>query len=526
MLGIMRKYKQSILIKIVFCIIVFSFIGTIFLVWGRGDKTGSGDFAAKVNGTKISVEEYQKNYYRMKGIYEQIYGRSMTPEMEKQLGIKKMALESLIDNALIRKEAKRMGIDVNRDEISAEIAKMPAFQKDGVFNFGQYTEMLKANRMTPQNFEESMEEDMLIKKTREKIKERATVSDQDLLQAFRKQNDKIDLSFIAFSPANVKGEVKITDQDLNSYLQGHQEKFKTPEQLSISYAVVNPVQFAAKLTVSDVEAQTYYQKNIDRYQGKGGILPFTEVKERARADALKLKSTKEAYEKVADAVNKNLKSSDIHAAAVSLGVKVSETPLFTANAPAHPLVGEADVIKKAFFLKKGELGGPVETSKGIYLIKVKEKIPAAVPPLAQIKTQLGQKVAEEKARELAQKKAEGALAKLTKGGGAMKLQETGSFGYASTGVVPRIGTSVDLMEAVFALTTATPAAKTPFKVGDSWYAVKLKQRTEANTADFQKTKSQLKQTLLPKKQQEALDNWLKELKSKAKININPTILAD
>ena len=49
--------------------------------------------------------------------------------------------------------------------------------------------------------------------------------------------------------------------------------------------------------------------------------------------------------------------------------------------------------------------------------------------------------------------------------------------------------------------------------------MKLKQRTEANTADFQKNKDQLKKTLLPKKQQEALDSWLKELKTKlAEVN--------
>ena len=527
MLGIMRKYQQSILIKVVFCIIVLSFIGTIFLVWGRGgDKRGSGNFAAKVNGTKISFEAYEKNYYRLKGIYEQIYGRSLTPEMEKQLGVRKMALDSLIDNTLILKEAKRMGLDVNRDEISAEIAKIPAFQKNGVFDFDQYTQMLKANRMTPSNFEENMEEDMLVKKTRDKIKERATVSDQELLQAFKKQNDKIDLVFVSFSPAETKGEVKVTDQDLNSYLQGHQEEFKTPEKLSIAYAVVNPAQFATKLAVSDEEAQNYYQKNIDRYQGKGGILPFAEVKERAKADALKLKSAQEAYEKVADAVNKNLKTGDINAAAASLGVKVAETPLFTETAPAPVLAGEADVVKKAFFLKQGELGGPVETSKGIYIIKVKEKVPAAVPPLAQIKPEVSRKVVEEKARELAKKKAEEALAQMTKGGGALKLQETGSFGYASAGTVPKIGTSADLMEAAFTLTPTAPVAKTPFKVGDRWYAVKLKQRIEANTADFQKSKEQLKQTLLPKKQQEVLDNCLKELKSKAKIEINPAVLAE
>ncbi|HEY6007786.1 MAG TPA: peptidylprolyl isomerase, partial [Geobacteraceae bacterium] len=65
-----------------------------------------------------------------------------------------------------------------------------------------------------------------------------------------------------------------------------------------------------------------------------------------------------------------------------------------------------------------------------------------------------------------------------------------------------------------------------FKVGDRWYAVKLKNRIAADTTDFQKTKEQIKQTLLPKKQQDALDAWLKELKTKAKIEINPAILTD
>ena len=64
MLGVMRKYKQSVIIKIVFGVIVFSFIGTIFLVWGKGDSglKGSSGFANKVDKTKISYEEYQQGY--------------------------------------------------------------------------------------------------------------------------------------------------------------------------------------------------------------------------------------------------------------------------------------------------------------------------------------------------------------------------------------------------------------------------------------------------------------------------------
>jgi peptidyl-prolyl cis-trans isomerase D len=520
----MRKYKQSILIKIVFAIIVLSFIGTIFLVWGRGDKSGPTGFAAKVDGQKISLDDFQKSYYRNRSVYEQIYGRSLPPEIEKQMGLKKLTIDGMVDNLLIRKAAERMGLKVSKDEVAAEIAKVPAFQRNGVFDFAQYQQTLKVNRLTPANFEEAQQEDLLVQKARNKVKDAAKVSDQEVLQAFKKQNDKVNLQFVSFSPEEVKGGIKLTDQDLNSYLQEHQTEFKTPEQISVAYALVNPQRFASKVSVSAEEAQTYYQKNIDRYQGKGGILPFSEVKEKATADALKQKTAKEAFEQAADAVNKSRANADIDAAAAAIGGKVEKTPLFTAQAPAAALAGQPEVISRAFSLKQGELGGPVENSKGIYILKVIERKPAAVPPLAQIRKAVEQKVLTAKAAELAKKKAEEALSQMAKGGA--QLKETGSFGYSAAGSVPNIGASPELMEQSFTLTAADPVAKKAVKVGDRWYAVKLKARIEAPTTALASESEKIKQNLLPKKQQEAQDNWLKELRSKAKIEVNPAILND
>ena len=527
MLGIMRKYKQSIVIKFVFGLIVFSFVGTIFLVWGRGDKGVAGsDYAARVGKMKIPYDEYQKYLYRMRNMYMQIYGKTITPEMEKQMGLQKLALNYLIDNALLLQEADKMGIQVTKDEVEKEIAAVPAFQKDGAFDFQLYQQALKRERIAPAAFEKSIKEELLVKKLRQKIRDRATVSDDDALQAFRKQNDKIDLSYTSFSPADVKGEVKITDQDLNSYIQEHQEMFRTPEQISLSYIVVDPARVAAKLSVTDEEVQTYYQKYIDRFQGKDGFLPFAEVKERAKAGALQAKAAKEAYGLAADALNKNLKSGDINAAASALGTKVNDTPLFTLMAPAAQLAGERDVIKRAFALKTGELGGPVETVKGIYIIKIKERQPAAVPPLDRIKGRVEPLAAAEKARQLAQKKATDALALLTGGKSALKTQETGQFVYSPKGDIPKIGTAPEIMEAAFNLSVAAPVAKTAFKVGERWYVMKLKERTEMNKEEFPKQKEQIKQAMLPQKQQDVLTQWMKDLKSKVKIEINPTVQAE
>jgi peptidyl-prolyl cis-trans isomerase D len=527
MLGIMRKYKQSIIIKIVFTVIVLSFVGTIFLVWGRGGSKGGGgvDYAARVNGTKISIEEYQKSYYRVRNIYEQLSRGGMTPEMEKQLGIRKIAIDNLVNGVLVRDAADQMGIKVSKDDVQKAIEAVPAFQKNGAFDFQQYQQVLRSNRLTPSTFEEEEKQDLMVQKARTKIQDSASVSDDEILQEFRKRNDRIVLSFASFAPADMKSEIKLTDQDLNTYLQAHQERFRVPEQIAISYCILSPASVAAKLSVSEDEAQTYYRKNIDHYQGKGGILPYEEVKARVKADALLFKGARQAYEMAADAINKN-KSGNIAAAASSFGLKVTDTPLFTADAPPANLASENEVVKRAFATKVDELGGPVETSKGIYILKVKERKPAAVPPLDRIRSQVEQAARADKARELAAKKAEQAVADLTKGNSSLKLKDTGSFGYSPKGDIPGLGTSPEIMTAAFTLTTTAPVAKKAFQVGDRWYVIKLKSRTELNKENFAKEKEQIRQSLLPRKQQEVMDAWMKELRAKAKIEINPSLVAD
>ena len=528
MLGIIRKYKESIVIRIVFVIIVLSFIGTIFLVWGEGGTAGSGssDYAAKVDSTKIGIDDYQQAYYRLRGVYEQIYQKSIPVEIEKQLGIKKMALDNLIESVLVRKAAKKMGISASKEEISAAIEAVPAFQKNGVFDFQQYQQTLKGNRMTAADFEESQKYELIIKKARKSIEDKATVSDADAESYFHKKNDKLELQYMVITPETVMSEVKLSDEDLTAYLQSHQDQFKTPEQISIKYILIDPANLAANVTVSEEEINTYYQKNIDRYQGKGGILPLAEVKDKAKADATRQKAGKEAYEKAADIINKNIASANLQGAASALGTKVIESPLFTAKAPPANLATETALIQKAFMLKAAEMAGPIETAKGIYAVTLKERKPAEVPPLALIRNAVEAAARKDKAKELAAKRAEEMLASLAKNPAAAKLQDTGSFSFNEQNSIPGIGISKELMDAAVTLTAAAPTPKTATKIEQKWVVLRLKNRTAASTEEFQKTKEELKKQLLPKKQQEALDAWIKELKAAAKIEINQQLIAD
>jgi peptidyl-prolyl cis-trans isomerase D len=322
----------------------------------------------------------------------------------------------------------------------------------------------------------------------------------------------------------VAAEVKLSEAELNDFLQKNPNDFKTAEKVALSYILLDPASQAAKTSVSEEEIQTFYQKNIDRWQGKDGIQPLTEVKDKVKAEAIKQKTAKQMFELAADTLYKNIKSGDLNLIAGALKQKVQETDLFAANAPAASLAGETAVIKKALELKQGELGGPVETAKGIYILKAKERKAAAVPALSEIKGAVEVKAKGAKTIELAKKKAEDAAKQLS-AKALLKTQSTGSFGFSAKGDIPVIGASSEIVEAVFKL-SAAQAPATPFKVGNRWYAVRVKSRTEAPKAQFDAAKEELKKKMLPKKQEDALIEWTKGLREKAKIEINQTLIAD
>jgi peptidyl-prolyl cis-trans isomerase D len=208
-----------------------------------------------------------------------------------------------------------------------------------------------------------------------------------------------------------------------------------------------------------------------------------------------------------------------------LGARTQETGLFTAASPPAALAGEAALLKKAFELKQGELGGPIETPKGIYIFKVKEKKASELPPLTQVRAVVEQQMRLVKAAELAKQKAVDAQKALATGGTGLKLQSTPAFGYSTKGELPGIGTSLSLLEKVFELSSNAPALTEPMLVGNRWFAVRLKQRIAAPQSDFAARKEEIKQRLVPAKQEEALSSWLKELRGKAKIEISPAFTA-
>ena len=267
MLEIIRKKQKSFFVQIIFWVIIATFVGTIFLVWGKGgDTTSSEDFAAKINGSPISMIDYQRSYENIYRMYQNLYGEAFTPAIEKTLNLRKVALDSLIDQTLLLQEAERMKLKVGKQEIVEAIAKISAFQANGAFNRDQYVQVLRAQRLTPDEFETMQERELLVEKARQSLEGGAAASDADIEAEYKERNEKVNLALLRIDPAFFEGRVQIDPAGLEGFFAPRKEEFRLPETAKISYLLVDSKPFAASAKLSDADLEKYYQRHIDRFE--------------------------------------------------------------------------------------------------------------------------------------------------------------------------------------------------------------------------------------------------------------------
>src|SRR3989344_416548 len=208
MLQFMRDYAKSWVIKVVLWSVVASFVGSLFLVWGMGDETSAG-VVATVDGKKIIYSEYQEFYKRILDFYKKQQG-DLNEELFAPI-VKKAAIDSLITRKLQLSIAKQEGLVLTDEEVIDEIQGMDIFKKDGRFDKDLYIRILQANRMNPGGFEDSVREDLLIKKVENLIKDGVKIS---------------------------KKEVKDAYVRVNEYYNGHINEYKIPKRVKAGHILI------------------------------------------------------------------------------------------------------------------------------------------------------------------------------------------------------------------------------------------------------------------------------------------------
>jgi peptidyl-prolyl cis-trans isomerase D len=629
MLDFLRKKKRSWIITILLGLIIIVFVA---FYGGTQQPTGSASHVAEVNGESISQREFILHYQRAVERYREMFKGSLTPELLKNLNIKNSLLEEMIEARLVLQEARRLGLTASDDELMNAIAQAPEFHANGRFNKERYIQLLRANRLTPAQFEDDQRKQLTIQRLLGILADTAHVTEAEVRERYRFEQEKINLQFIRFSARDYLSDVKITDEDVQKFYDRNKETLKEPLKVQVEYLSYPFDQFSTQAQPTDKELEDYYNANrttkfttpkqakvryimvrlepgadikqkedaqaranrilAEARSGKnfaqlarkesqdpsaetGGeigwlnqgqlpealdkqifalakgeisepietpsgfhIVKIEDIKEEKTQSLPEatpvitgdLKREKGKYEaaKIADRDReKAVSGNDLAKVAQESSVSIKTTGLFS-DGEVLPEIGPIqEFYKTALSLSPKEVSSVIEGPNAYYILKIRERKEAFVPPLDTVRGKIEKGLKESKAYETAvqnanallnQLKKEPNLAKLAREN-KLKLEETGWFA-RNAQQLPKVGELQGLTVGSLAISARKPIPEKIFTQPDAAFVVAFKDGQSADMAQFEKDKSQLMQQALAETRQRILLKFKDELKAKAKIEVH------
>ncbi len=513
MLRLMRDYATSWMIKFILGAIVL-----VFVFWGVGSfNSGRSGKVAEVNGHVISVDEYNEAYNNLVDRMRKTFGGSLDDEMIKALGVRRQALEQLIDEALLVQQAEAFDFRVSDEELASAIRNVPAFQRSGVFNARLYKNVLSRYHMTPEEFETSQRRAMLAQRVRSLVTHTVQVSEDEALTWYDWRNAQVDLDFVHFSPDAYKN-IEVTEQEVKDRFEKNPEPYKTKEQVKVRYIRFSPEDYIDSVKVSPEQIRRYYDANPEEFH-----TPKT-----VEARHILFKVPEGADEKTVEAQREKavevLKKAKAGADFAELARKYSEGP----SAKQGGYLGtfkKGDMVpafsEKAFSMKAGEVAGPVRTRFGWHVILVEKVNKASEIPFDKAKDKIRRKLAMSEARTKAYDAAGAVYDVSFEGDDLVKAAEERDLRLHTTGFFTRSGPAkgvkdkVAFAKAAFALNPMEISDIKEFS--DGYYLLQVLEKKPAKIPALEKVADKVRADVLQEKQnrkaEEDANAFLKELRA-------------
>lgn len=515
MLRLMRKHARSWGMIMMLGIIIIVFI----FYFGYSRNQSQANIMATLDGKVISYTDYRREYDNLLDLYRNQLGRNFSEEIIKLLNLKEKAFDKLLSQAIMLAKAEELDLRVDDEELKSSIMSYPAFQRDGSFDQHVYEGTLRLNKLTPEDFETRQRQMLLATKLQNLITAGIHVSDEEIFDLYRLQNEKINVSYLKLSSINYRDKVNPNQQALEPFYKEHSKDFRLPEQLQVKYVVFNAVDYASSINIAEDDVRDYYERNKQRYAQPGGTVPtLEELKVKITIELQRVAGMARAAAEAKQAHDTIYQQENFDAFTAGRGLKVLTSPFFPVNNVPPELRTLPDFAKNVLPLQANELSRVMSDDKGYYLFQIAAKKPSYIPAFKEVQGQVEIRYAEKEAEILCQREAADILERLKKGEPWEKIAKAKNISVSETGFIlpssglPELGFSEQAESALAQLSEAKPYPDKVLAGSGNFVIVRFKERSKPDEADFQTRKEELKKTLKELKRNETVNSWLEGFK--------------
>ena len=372
------RNNTKIMMGLLFLLIIPSFV--LFGLEGYSRFDDKGIVVAKVDGQKINQSDWDAAH---KSEVDRI--RASMPNLDVKLfdtpEAKYATLERMVRDKVIAAAAQKMHLVASDTRLARELQQSPAIAAlrtpDGKLDMERYKQLAASQGMTPEMFEMQVRADLSNRQVIQGVQASAyatSAQTQTALNAFMQRRE---VQILNFPVADYLSKVTVSDADLQTYYEKNKAKYQSMESADIEYLVLDIETLRQSVTLNEQDLKSYYEQNLQRLSSK----------EERRASHILITAAKEAPEaekKVARAkaeeLLKSVKAKPASFAEVAR--KNSQDPGSALKGGDLDFFGRGAMVKvfedAVFSMKKSDISDLVESEFGYHIIQVTDiKVPKA-----------------------------------------------------------------------------------------------------------------------------------------------------
>lgn len=485
MLKLLRKkgvMKKLLWVVAIIIILVFGFLSQA----SRLANQKSINYAGKVFGRKVSLGEFQRNYHH-------VYIRAMMQHGENFLKIKEyLNIDSQTwDRIILLNETKKRNIKIADQDVVKAIQNIPFFQKNGQFNNELYENILRNGfRINSREFEEGMRDTLKFAELFVQETNDLTVADEQILNTYKLQNEKVQISYIFFPASDYVSDVEYDEIQTKDYYLMHKEDFLMPPMVNVQYIRIDYPEDA-----NDEDNEKLEDSVTDIEYALSTTTP------------------------------------DLHAIAKEYDLTVETSGFFSMEQPNLKIGWSYAILQQIFYMAEGDISDIIETPQGFQFIKMLEKRDAMVPEYSQVKDEVKKAWSNQVAKEIAEQKATKHLTTIQQQFAELKwadfadivknqkleIHQTPVFRRGE--YLPNIGIAPDFQDAAFSLTKESPLSDI-IEVQRGYCILHLDSIVPIDMYEYEKEKKEFSKTLWEEKRNKLFASFLMRLRVEANLEDN------
>lgn len=459
-----------------------------------------GNVVARVAGEPIYVDEFQRALQQRVSYYRSLNEGELPEDFMRQVQLDRLVLDQLIRRELILAAARDQNLKVIPQEIRDRILQYEVFTDDQGRFVGaeRYRQILRANGLDVELFESGLAEDLLIERFTELVTSGVTVADQELEEAYQRRNEMVQFDFFLVRPESFEALVaeEVSVEEVRAHYEKDPSVYRLPERRRISYLLLDTEQIRDSLEIPEERLRVAYEERLDEFT----------VPEQIRVRHILFRVPPDANEEEVEQIRRRalvvLEEARSGADFAELARRHSDDPSASAGGDLGwfgrgrmtPEFEEA-----AFALDEGEISDLVRSPFGFHIIRLEGHREGQVQPFEDVRGQLEQRLAWDRAEELAAERAEQMRKAVLRGQSLEELAREFDLAVQTSPLFDRDGgfqqvASPELARSVFNMGRGRVAE--PVRVPRGYVVFRVDEIVEAHVPPFEEVQERVRQDLV------------------------------